>query len=280
VPETPFAVGPLRGHRGGAGPPALLLHGGAALPDYLDGLAEELGGLFATYRYTQRGAPPSGGGPPFTIEQHMADALSVLDAFGIDRVWAVGHSWGGHLALHLLVCHPERLDGVVGVDPLGAIPDVFADLDANLRRGLTPDEVRRLDDIEARRRAGAVDETDLVERFRLVWPGFFADPDRMLPAPQHVGVEASVGTNRSIAEHFERGTLRKRLPGATLPVLIVHGGLSPLPVRSSVETAALVPGAGLVVVANASHFPWVDLPGAVRDAVEPFLHFVSEMMAP
>jgi pimeloyl-ACP methyl ester carboxylesterase len=81
VPETPFEVGPLRGHRGGSGPPALLLHGGAAVPDYLDGLADELGGLFTTYRYTQRGTPPSEGGPPFTVEQHMADALSVLDAF-------------------------------------------------------------------------------------------------------------------------------------------------------------------------------------------------------
>ena len=36
----------------------------------------------------------------------------MLDAFGIERAWAIGHSWGGHLALHLLVTHPERLHGV------------------------------------------------------------------------------------------------------------------------------------------------------------------------
>jgi proline iminopeptidase len=176
VTEVAYEVGPLRGHHGGSGPPALLLHGGAAIPDYLGTLAHELGGAVGTYRYTQRGTPPSGGGPPFTIEQHMDDALSVLDAFGIQRAWAVGHSWGGHLALHLLVAHPERLVGIVAVDPLGAFPDVFAVVDDALRRRLSDDEIAELDAIEARRREGVVTEAELVRRFRMVWPSYFVDP--------------------------------------------------------------------------------------------------------
>jgi hypothetical protein len=64
--EQPFEVaieaGARHGHRGGTGPPALLLHGGAAVPDYLDGLAAELAGLFSTFRYTQRVTLPSGRG--------------------------------------------------------------------------------------------------------------------------------------------------------------------------------------------------------------------------
>ena len=76
MPEHPFEVavgdGVLRGHRGGEGPPALLLHGGAAIPDYMDGCAEELDGLFHTIRYTQRGPLPSTDGPPYSIESHMA----------------------------------------------------------------------------------------------------------------------------------------------------------------------------------------------------------------
>lgn len=269
--ERPFEAGPLRGHRGGSGPPALLLHGGAAVPDYLDGLAAELREVFTTFRYTQRGTPPSGGGPPFTIEAHMEDALSVLDAFGLERAWAVGHSWGGHLALHLLVAHPDRLLGVVAVDPLGAFPDVFPELDANLRRGLSPAQVERLDAIEARRRAGEVTEAELVERFAMGLPRFFVERSRALPPPEHVGVEASIGTNRSLEEHFGRRTLADGLPAATLPVLFVHGALSAMPLRASVETSALVPGAELVVVPECGHFPWVEQPGSVRGAVEGFL---------
>ena len=272
--ETSFEVGPLRGHLGGSGPPALLLHGGAAVPDYLDGLAAELDGLFTTYRYTQRGTPPSGGGPPFTVEQHMADAISVLEAFGIERAWAVGHSWGGHLGLHLLVAYPDRLLGVVAVDPLGAYSDVVAEQDANVRRRLHPEHVARLDAIEARRRAGDVTEAELVERFGLVWPAYFADPERALPPPGRVGVDASIGTNRSLAEHFERGTLVNGLPRAAAPALFVHGERSVIPVQGSARTAALVPTSELAVVADAGHFPWVERPGSVRRAVDAF--FVAQ----
>jgi proline iminopeptidase len=114
------ADGELHGHRGGDGPPALLLHGGPAVPDYTAELAAELGDRFHTIRYTQRGTPPSSGGPPYTIERHMDDALAVLAAHDLDRVWLIGHSWGGHLALHLAVAHPRRVTGVIGIDTLGA----------------------------------------------------------------------------------------------------------------------------------------------------------------
>jgi pimeloyl-ACP methyl ester carboxylesterase len=267
VQERPFDAGPLYGHRGGSGPPALLLHGGAAVPDYLDGLAEELAGTFTTYRYTQRGTPPSGGEPPFTVEAHMQDALSVLDAFEIDRAWAVGHSWGGHLALHLLVAHPERLLGVVAVDPLGAFPEAFVEQDANRRRLLSADQVARLDEIETRRREGTVTEQELVERFALAWPTYFVDPAKAIPPPARVGARASIEVNRSLADHFGRQTLAQGLPAATLPVLFVHGELSVIPLRSTTETAALIPDAEVVVVTGSGHFPWIERPGSVRRAV-------------
>jgi hypothetical protein len=81
--ETAFRVpvgdGVLAGHRGGEGPPALALHGGAAVPDYLGPCAAELSDLFTALRYTQRGTPPSIAGPPYSIETHTAEAVTVLD---------------------------------------------------------------------------------------------------------------------------------------------------------------------------------------------------------
>src|ERR1041385_4317171 len=156
--EVPIGGGVLRGHRTGPGRPALLLHGGAAVPDYMGDCARALDGLFATIRYTQRGTPPSGGEPPYTIETHVADALAVLDFFELDRAWAIGHSWGGHLALHLALAQPARLDGLLLIDPVGADPSVFPEQDANLRCGLSAEQVARLDDIERRRRVAEVTE--------------------------------------------------------------------------------------------------------------------------
>ena len=199
----------------------------------------------------------------------MDDALAVLDAFAIERAWVIGHSWGGHLALQLAVAHPQRLLGLVCVDPLGASASVFAPMGEALQRGLDDDQRRRIADIEARRRAGESSEADLVERFTLMWPGYFADPAAAPPCPvTRVGVASSIETNASIMAHFQAGTLERGLPAVALPALFVHGQRSPLPVSASTDTAALIAGAEVVVVPGAGHFPWVEAPGCVGAALD------------
>jgi pimeloyl-ACP methyl ester carboxylesterase len=275
VHQEPFEVridgGVLRGQLGGEGAPALLLHGGAAVPDYLGECAELLDGRFSTIRYTQRGTRPSEGGPPYSVESHVADAIAVLDAFEIDRAWAIGHSWGGHLALHILLAHPERLLGVLGIATLGADGSIFAEFDANLRRNMSEDEIAHIDEVEGRRRAGAVTEAELVERFAITWPHFFVKRVTAVSPPRHVGVEASIGTNKSLAEHLERQTLLRGLPAARLPALFVHGEGDPLPVQSTTKTAALIPGARVETIPDCGHFPWLEQPGAFRRTVDRLL---------
>ena len=267
--EAPIEVaagdGVLHGHVGGTGVPALLLHGGPGLPDYLESCASELSELFTTIRYTQRGVEPSTVGPPYSIETHMADALTVLDARGLDKAWAVGHSWGGHLALHLAVAHPERLHGVVAIDTLGASADVLPEFERRLF-GRMPEEARtRVQEIEERWHAGEATREQLNEQHDLVWPYYFSDPVSA-PAPLiHTnGPECYSDTFASINEHFERGTLRTGLPNLRLPALFIHGVDDPIPMRSSTETAQLSPGATVRRVQGAGHFPWLEQPGSLE----------------
>ena len=269
--ELPVDGGLIRGHSGGEGRPALLLHGGAAIPDYLGDCAEQLDGLFATIRYTQRGTPPSEAPGPYSIEGHMEDALAVLDRFGLERAWVIGHSWGGHLALHLVVAHPDRVAGVLCINPLGADLSVFDDHEQALRLTLTPAQIDRIHEIDEHRRAGDVTEADIVERFGLIWGPFFVDPGDASDPPAHVGVDASIETNRSIVEHSDRGTLTEGLGSVRVPVLFVHGEDDPLPLRASTETAALIPGARVETIPDCGHFPWLEQPTAFRAAVERLL---------
>jgi proline iminopeptidase len=264
--ETPFEVaiggGRLHGHFGGIGVPALLLHGGPAVPDYMEGCAAELGNLFTTIRYTQRGTEPSTVGGPFTIEAHMADALAVLDLFGQERAWAIGHSWGGHLALHLAVAHPERLYGIVCIDPLGASDDVFPEFHEALLRDLDDERRARVAEIDAHAEDGTVTEDELVEKMRILWPAYFVDRENAPPCPfEHHGVECSAETNASIMEHFEARTLKRGLRKVSMPVLFAHGIDDPLPLRASLETAKRIPGARVARIPRCGHFPWLEQPG-------------------
>jgi pimeloyl-ACP methyl ester carboxylesterase len=94
---------------------------------YLDPLVQVLTGPFSPILYQQRGLPPTTVGEPFTVETHVADAAAVIDEAVGGRAWIVGHSWGGYLALHVLVTCPERLAGAIIIDPLGAHVEVMAE---------------------------------------------------------------------------------------------------------------------------------------------------------
>jgi proline iminopeptidase len=104
--------------------PVLMLHGGPGLSfGILDGLADELGAGFRVATYQQRGLAPSMTDGPYDVATHLEDVRAVLDALSWDRAYVLGHSWGGHLALHVAVAMPERLSGVLCVDPLGGVDD-------------------------------------------------------------------------------------------------------------------------------------------------------------
>jgi pimeloyl-ACP methyl ester carboxylesterase len=273
VHERPFEVETddgvaLVGHVGGNGAPALLLHGGPALPDYMGGCAEELENLFTTIRYTQRGVAPSGLAGPYTVERHLADALAVLDSFRLQKAWAIGHSWGGHLALHLAVAHPDRLLGVVCIDTLGASNEVFDDFRASLTKGLSPEQLARFEELEEIDRKGEATEAELVEAFTIIWPAYFFDPAKAPPPPTSRGVECAAGTFASVLDHFEAKTLEEGLPKLPrMTVLFAHGIQDPLPLRASLDTAKLIRGARVARVPQCGHFPWIEQPGFTNRAL-------------
>ena len=72
----------------------------------------------------------------FDHRYFVADALTVLDHFSIQRAAIVGQSLGGMVGLRLALQHPERVAAFVSCDsPLGVQqPDILAALKARARR--------------------------------------------------------------------------------------------------------------------------------------------------
>lgn len=261
--------GPLIGGlRAGDGPRVLLLHGGPGLGfGYLRDLAEELAHENDVAWYQQRGLAPSTVDGPYTVALDVEDARRVLDALGWQRAYVVGHSWGGHLALHLAEALPERLHGVLSVDPLGSVGDGrWPEFDEEMFRR-TPEHVReRAREIDELSMAGAVDAELALEGLRLVWPAYFAEPDHAPPMP-----ELQIATARSgemvPSIMAELPALEAGLPEISVPVGFVHGSKSPMPLAASTDAAERIPGAWVEVVDGAGHFVWVEAPGAVRAAL-------------
>jgi len=254
-----------------SGPPALLLHGGPSLSEYLDSLASELAGLLTTARYQQRGQAPSLVEGPWDVDTHVADAVTVLDSLGWDRAWLVGHSWGGHLAMHLATAHPERFIGLVVLDGLGAVGDGgTSQLGPRLMASLSEGARARVQELDARGDRGEAGQAERFEQMQLVWPYYFGDPAAAPPMPRFRFHPHGAETWASIADHFERRTLERGMPALTMPVLVTHGDRSPIPLVEAERTAALVPHARLVVHRGHGHFPWLEQPGFVRGEIDEF----------
>ena len=262
----------LAGRRAGSGPSVLLLHGGPGLGfDYLRDLADELAQENDVAWYQQRGLAPSAVEGPYTVAADVGDARRVLDALGWQRACVVGHSWGGHLALHVAEAMPERLLGVLAVDPLGSVGDGrWPEFDEEIFRR-TPEHVRqRAREIDERRTAGEVGEELALEGMRLVWPAYFAEPEHAPPMPElRIASERSAAMVPSIFEALP--ALEAGLPGIRVPVGFVHGSRSPMPLAASTDAADRIPGAWVEVVDGAGHFVWVEQPGAILGALRRLL---------
>lgn len=261
--------GDLVGWVQGSGREVLLLHGGPGLSfGYLDSLADELGPGYEIAAYQQRGLAPSTARGPYDVNTQVSDVAHVLDALGWHRATVVGHSWGGHLAAHVAAALGDRLDGVLIVDPLGAVGDGGEkEFEAAIFER-TPADVRaRAQELDERAMRGEGTEDQMIESLRLVWPAYFPSWDAAPPMPDMtVSVEAYAETFESV--HALLPALEQVLPTLRVPVGFVAGDGSPMPLSASTDSAAKIPGAWVEVVEGAGHFPWYEVPGSVRRALE------------
>jgi pimeloyl-ACP methyl ester carboxylesterase len=235
--------GTLGGWVVGDGAPILLLHGGPGLSyEYLEGLADELGTGFRIAAFQQRGLEPSTLAGPFTISQAIDDVIAVLDGLRWPQAVLVGHSWGGHLVLRTAAAHPDRLRGVLSVDPIGVVGDGgTAAFEAEM--GARTPKVGRA-------RAQALDESamtgegtieEALEALAIMWPAYFADPDNAPPMPPiRLSVEAYSGLIGKMGEGLDG--VAAALATGSVPYGVVAGAASPIPwgqaARTSVEAAA------------------------------------------
>ena len=104
----------------GAEPAALLLHGIGNYGRVWDFVADAVAGRLRLVAPDARGhgdsAKPATG---YAVEDFVADAMAVLEAYALVRPVVVGHSMGGAHAIALATAHPERVRalGLVDVGP-------------------------------------------------------------------------------------------------------------------------------------------------------------------
>jgi len=226
----------------GAGRPLLLIQGLGWSADMWYRMVPRLEASHRVIRYDARGVGrsdvPDG---PYPVEVMGADAVSVLDAAGVDRAHVFACSLGGLVALELGLSHPERVTSLTlccthpgGTDTVLPDPEVLQLL---MSRSEMPFEQT----VRAAVHVAYAPDTDqeIIEE----------DIRRRLAVPT-----AAEGYRAQLLGGSAYAGAGSRLSGIDVPTLVITGDADQLvPLANSELLASRIPRARLVTIPGAGH---------------------------
>lgn len=229
----------------GSGPPLILVDGAFCYRE--NGPAPKLAPLlakqFTVFAYDRRGRGSSGDTEVYAIEREVEDLRALVKEAGGSAV-AVGISSGGALAL-------EAAARDVSLKRLVLYEPPYIEQDGQPRSYSA--EKRHLQDLlSAGERAGAV---------RYFLSSIYGAP-RAFVAVMPILMRSSWTRNQMVAHTLpydltlleDWSVLRKRSPSVTVPVLVVGGEKSPLPLKDAVAAVArALPNARSVYLKGQDH---------------------------
>ncbi|HEY9843020.1 MAG: alpha/beta fold hydrolase [Candidatus Sericytochromatia bacterium] len=261
----------------GEGIAVVLLHGGPGSFDYLEGLVDLLPPGMMAIRYDQRGGGRAGHDGPFTIAQLIDDLEALRRQLDLEGWIVAGHSWGAFLALAYAARYPEHTHMLLQISGSGLDPDWQKTYHTNRRKRLPPAEQIEFLHLRQERENVCEGKQAGVER-RLLEINLKADfhdpakianlPDLLAHPPNREAAEALLADwNQSLLDP----AFRQAVAGLAMPVLCLHGTADPRPATGEQTLGEVLPQGRFVALADAGHYPWIEQPQAVRQALASFL---------
>ena len=246
----------------GSGPPVVLVHGMVNSSRHWREVAERLAERHTVIAPDLVGhgdsATPRG---DYSLGAHATVIRDLLSALGIEKATFVGHSLGGGVAMVFFWQFPERVERLALVSSGGLGPEV-----SPLLRSAAVPGFRRLIGMVANRLvikvlgAGGVQARAVARALR--------------PLETRGARNAFVQTLRAVIDvHGQRVNANDRLyllEGT--PTLIAWGDRDrTIPIEHGRAAHAAVPGSRFVTIGGAAHFPHIEKPEALADALNEFI---------
>lgn len=224
----------------GAGDPVLLIHGGLGNADiWANQVIDLMQGHLVIVADSRGHGRSTRTEEPFGYDLMASDYLALLDFLKVEKVDLVGWSDGGIIGLDIAMTHPERLD------------HLFAHAANITTDGVDP----------------TVGDDPV---FMGIYVGWMAeDYARLSPTPDQF--EAFVAQISGMWASQPNWT-DDQVKAITVPVAVVAGDHDEaiLPAHTE-KIAALIPGAKLVILPEASHFAMLQAPAEYTAAIRAFI---------
>jgi pimeloyl-ACP methyl ester carboxylesterase len=237
----------------GTGEPVLLLNGGMMTIASWDAIAAPLAERYRVVRCDFRGQLRSPGTPHPDLAGHVGDLVALLDGLRIERVHAVGTSFGAEVGLLLAALHPGRVGSLVAATATDVATPLLRD-----GQGALQQELRKA-------AAGHGRDRVLAEMVAVFYSRPYAAAHSQELAERATQVAQLpdwwfAGAADLLAS-LENLDLRPYIGRITCPVLVLAAGEDRvMPLEHARALAAATPSARLEVVEGSGHVLVVEQP--------------------
>jgi len=225
--------------------------------------AERLKGRCRVVTFDLRGHGESGiGDGEYSMELFASDLLGLMDALRIDKAIVCALSMGGYIALNAAENHPERFSALILCD---------TQCTADTAEG----KQRRLAAIKAVREEGVENFADALMERVFAPDSLTAMPETVTAVREMVLATSPLSLERSLRAMRERDESCSKLPGITVPVLILVGEADKIaPPEAAAYLKENILHAHMEIIGNAAHLSNLENPDAFNAALEKFISAV------
>jgi pimeloyl-ACP methyl ester carboxylesterase len=223
----------------GEGPPVVLIHGGLVNSDWWGNQVSALAAHHTVILMDSRGHGRSTrDARPYSYDLMADDVAALLDALKLQKADIVGWSDGAVVGLDLAIRHPDRVGKVVAFGANTVTSGMKDDVDKNPT------------------------VNSAMTRAQQQYESYSATPKEYQAFFDQILKMWADQPNWTDAQ----------LRAITAPVLVMDGDHDEMIKREHTEyIAATIPGAGLLILPNASHFAFLQDPELFNDAILDFL---------
>ncbi len=222
----------------------------------LDGVSVDSNAV-VTAALLEQPIPPT----PYSLSDMAADVVGLMDHLGIQKAHIMGASMGGMIAQVFAIEHPTRTASLISVMSMPGEPETMES---------TPEAMAALMSIPPTDRAGFIEHSLVYQAFQskkyrdaaLSRANAARDFDRSF-YPE--------GSPRQLAAIYASGRRTEALAALKVPTLVIHGNDDTLIAPGAGKrTAAIIPGAQLVLVDDMGHDIPQPLWGFIVDTISRF----------
>jgi len=215
-----------------------------------------------------------------TADADVRDLEALREHFGIQKMSLIGLSWGSGLAALYANAHGDKVSRIVFLDPMPVALNPYAkERGEKIASLMKPDDKNRLKELAAQAKGSADEEVHSIcrEETRIIFgpylfhaDGHDRDWSEMCDEPVAAMLNASI-VGKAVTDSLGNFDLRPTLAKLNMPVLVVEGEKTNVPLDSTREWAKTPPHARLLLIPDAGHATFVDQPESLVREIEVFL---------